>query len=172
MANKSTIIRISHARQQVNPWDVGRAAGDARLEAARIVDLFERVACGLEQCKFMVAIGSADLTKASGTVTISSGSGSITATINGVAIAVTWATSDTNTAALLAAAINASANALVAGLVTAASAAGVCTVTALHSGKQGNCITLAASGTGATASGARLTGGTGDDVASTTYDRS
>lgn len=172
MANKSTVIRISHSKQQTNPWDVGRAAGDARVEAARIVDLFERIACGLEPCKFKVAAGSSDLAQASGTVTISSGSGSITATINGVAVAVTWGTSDTATATALAAAINASTNALVAGIVTASSAAGVVTVKALHSGKVGNCITLAASGTGATASGARLTGGTGDDVASTTYDRS
>lgn len=99
---------------------------------------------------------------AAGTVTLSSGSGTITATINGVAIAITWATDDTVSAALLAAAINASSNALVANLVTATSALGVVTITAIQSavGTSGNAITLAASGTGATASGARLTGGT------------
>jgi phage tail sheath gpL-like len=96
---------------------------------------------------------------ASGTVTIASGTGTITATINGVGVPVTWATSDTNTAALLAAAINASANALVNQHVTATSAAGVVTITALRPDASGNAITLAASGTGATASGARLTGG-------------
>lgn len=97
---------------------------------------------------------------ASGTVTLSGGSGTITATINGVAIAITWATSDTNSAALLAAAINASTNALVQNIVTATSAAGVVTISAVVAGVVGNCVTLAASGTGATASGARLTGGT------------
>jgi phage tail sheath gpL-like len=83
--------------------------------------------------------------------------------INGVAVTVTWATSDTATATALAAAINASANALVS-LVTASSAAGVVTLTADHAGLPGNAYTLAASGTGVTASGARLTGG-----ASTVY---
>ncbi len=97
---------------------------------------------------------------ATGTVTLSGGSGTITATINGVAIAITWATSDTNSAALLTAAINASTNALVQNIVTATSAAGVVTITAVVPGVVGNCVTLAASGTGATASGARLTGGT------------
>ena len=97
---------------------------------------------------------------ATGTVTLSGGSGTITATINGVAIAITWATSDTNSASLLAAAINASTNALVQNIVTATSAAGVVTISAVVPGVVGNCVTLAASGTGATASGARLTGGT------------
>lgn len=97
---------------------------------------------------------------ATGTVTLSGGSGTITATINGVAIAITWATSDTNSASLLAAAINASTNALVQNIVTATSVAGVVTISAVVPGVVGNCVTLAASGTGATASGARLTGGT------------
>jgi phage tail sheath gpL-like len=101
---------------------------------------------------------------ASGTVTISSGSGSITATINGVAIAVTWATSDTATATALAAAINASANALVSKHVTASSAAGVVTITSSRPGYAGNAVTLAASGTGATANVSRLAGGTATEV--------
>lgn len=98
----------------------------------------------------------------SGTVTISSGSGTITAIINGVSIAITWATSDTNSAALLAAAINASTNALVTGLVSATSALGVVTITGIGSAasKAGNAITLSATGTGATASVSRLAGGT------------
>lgn len=52
-------------------------------------------------------VGSEFLTYASAGSLIASGSGSITATINGTAVAVTWATSDANTAGLLAAAINA-----------------------------------------------------------------
>lgn len=96
---------------------------------------------------------------ATGTYTLSSGNGTITATINGVAIAITWATSDTISAALLAAAINASTNALVTGLVTATSALGVVTVSALP-GKMGNAVTTAASGAGNTADQVRLTGGT------------
>lgn len=96
---------------------------------------------------------------ASGTVTIASGAGVIEAIINGVTIGVTWATSDTATAAALAAAINASVDALVSGLVTASAALGVVTLTSADKTKTANAITLAAAGTGATASGARLTGG-------------
>lgn len=104
-----------------------------------------------------------------GTVTLASSSGTITATINGVAIAVAFATSDTNTAALLAAAINASVNALVAGIVTATSALGVVTITSVRKGVLANAITLAASGTGATASGARLTGGSNGTTTSIVF---
>jgi phage tail sheath gpL-like len=97
---------------------------------------------------------------ASGTITLSGSSGVLTATINGVAIATgSLAGTDTENAVVLAAAINASSNALVSGLVTASSAAGVVTITAVKKQKDGNMCTLAASGTGATASGARLTGG-------------
>lgn len=99
--------------------------------------------------------------RAKGTVTIGgSATGTLTATINGVATNVTYATSATNSAALLAAAINASTNPLVAGHVKATSAAGVVTIEAVTPGIAGNAITLAGSGTGVTASGARLTGGT------------
>ncbi len=107
---------------------------------------------------------------ASGTVTLSSGSGTITATINGVAIAITWATDDTVSAALLAAAINASSNALVTGIVTATSALGVVTITSVLKNKTSNAITLTASGTGATASGSgRLTSGSNGTSTSFTY---
>lgn len=96
---------------------------------------------------------------ASGTVTISSGSGTVSITINGVAFSRTWATSDTATATAFVTDINASTNALVQNIVTASSAAGVVTITAIVAGVTGNCITLAAAGTGMTASGARLTSG-------------
>ena len=98
---------------------------------------------------------------ATGTVTISGATASTyTTTINGVAITATGVNADnTATAAAIATAINASSNALVQNIVTASSAAGVVTITAIVAGVVGNCITLAASGTGATASGARLTSG-------------
>lgn len=98
---------------------------------------------------------------ASGTYTLSSSSGVLTATINGVAIATgSLAGTDTANAVVLAAAINASANALIAGIVTATSALGVVTVTAARGGLAGNTVTTTASGTGNTANQARLTGGT------------
>lgn len=98
--------------------------------------------------------------QATGTVTISSGSGATAATINGVACSVTWASSDDNTATLLANKINETAsNALIGHLVVATAATNVVTITAVQGGVSGNAITLSASGTGVTASGARLTGG-------------
>lgn len=99
----------------------------------------------------------------SGTYTLSSSSGVITATINGVALATaSLSGTDTENAAALAVVINASTNALVSGLVSASSLLGVVTVTGIGSAisAAGNAITTAASGTGNTANQARLTGGT------------
>jgi phage tail sheath gpL-like len=104
---------------------------------------------------------------ASGTVTLSTSSGTVGSTINGVSVTVAFSTSDTVTAGLLRDAINASVNALVAGHVTASANLGVVTITAANAGITGNAITLAATGTGATASGARLNGGTAATGSST-----
>lgn len=115
---------------------------------------------------------SATSRAATGTVTIASGAGLTTATFGGilgnpdVTASVTWATSDTVTAAALAAAINALINCP----VVASSAAGVVTVYATTAGTGttntgGNSVTLAGSGTGVTVSGAKLTnGGTSANV--------
>lgn len=103
-------------------------------------------------------LGGAVASAASGTLTISSGSGSVGGTIGGTSVTVTWATSDTASAAALATAIK--ANSTVNKWVTASSNAGVVTITCLEKTVIGNNITLVASGTGVTASGARLTGGT------------
>jgi phage tail sheath gpL-like len=86
-----------------------------------------------------------------------------------VTITVAAGGGDTATATAIAAAINASADALVSGLVSAVGNGAVVTVTASAKGKPGNCVTLAATGTGVTASGARLTGGV--DLTYTTFDR-
>lgn len=160
MAN--TIISINHP----SPFNLGvDGAPRRRNEAVQLVIGFLRGLVSGTQKGTTVVINAGTATtalaNASGTVTLSGASGTVGATINGVSITTTYATSDTVTAAALAAAINASTNALVQYLVAATSAAGVVTVRALQPGIGGNCITLAASGTGATASGARLTGGTG-----------
>ena len=98
--------------------------------------------------------------RATGNVTLSSGSGLITITINGVAAASeTWATSDTATAALLVADINNHDDDLIRGVVYAWASAGVVNISAHRGGTSGNTITIACSGTGATASGARLATG-------------
>lgn len=142
----------------------GRASdytGTASMKGRQAIQRFERLMTGCIQGAYPGATGyDVAQTQATGTLTLASGSGTVGVTINGVAVTVTWATSDTASATALAAAINASGNALVSKHVTATSAAGVVTLTAINPGYVGNAITIAASGTGATASGARLTGGT------------
>lgn len=57
-------------------------------------------------------------------VTMASSTGTVGATINGVGVTVTWATSDANSSTLFAAAVNASTNALVQYLVQACNISG------------------------------------------------
>jgi phage tail sheath gpL-like len=107
---------------------------------------------------------------ATGTITLSSSSGVLTATINGVALATaSLSGTDTENAAAMAVVINASSNALVAGIVTATSALGVVTITGAVLGKTGNAVTTAGSGTGVTANQARLTGGSDGTTTSFVY---
>lgn len=99
-------------------------------------------------------------TQATGTFTCVSGSGTMTAIINGVSVAISHGASDAADGIALAAAINSSTNALVRGFVTAADdGAGVVTTTAVHGGVAGNVITTTATGTGLTAGQARLATG-------------
>lgn len=98
-------------------------------------------------------------TYASGTLTLSTASGTVGGTIGGKAVTVTASGGDTATAAAIAAAINADTTANQ--YVTATSAGAVVTVQAIVPGTVGNGITLTASGTGVTASGTRLAGGVG-----------
>lgn len=146
----------------------GSGAPKRGVLADRLIELARQCAAGMLD---QITVTEDDTPVfASGTITLAVSSGILTATINGVAIATgVLAGTDTENAVVLAAAITASVNALVAGLVTATSALGVVTVTAARGGKAGNAVTLAASGTGATASGARLTGGTNGTSVTTTF---
>lgn len=76
--------------------------------------------------------------RAFGTLTLSSGSGTVGGVINGVALTATWATSDTVAAGLIVAAINASSDALVSGGggagVEAGQLAGTLTLSGMKSG--------------------------------------
>lgn len=162
MAN--TIISISHP----SPFSLTtEGTSRRRNEAVLMVVSFLRGLVSGTQRGTAVTINagtsSSALAAASGTVTLSGSSGTFTATINGVAVTVTYASSINNTAALLAAAINASTNALVQYLVAATVSGAVVTIRSLQPGITGNAITLAASASAgtATASGARLTGGVG-----------
>lgn len=105
-------------------------------------------------------VASSTGAQATQTWSASSGSGTMTCTINGVGISISHGADDAADGIAMAAAINSSTDALVRGLVTAADdGAGVVTVTAVHGGVSGNAITVAASGTGASVGGARLAGG-------------
>jgi hypothetical protein len=116
---------------------------------------------------------ASDAVASSGTLTISGGSGTVGGVIAGTTVTVTWGTSDIATATALAAAIN--ANGTIGGgkVVNAtnliggdsngqgAIATNVVTVSYFNPSPAGNSVTLVASGTGVTASGATLSGASG-----------
>jgi phage tail sheath gpL-like len=116
-------------------------------------------------------------TRASGTFTLTSVVATDAISINGVTFTAVASgatgnqfnvgASDTITAANLAAAINASVTALVAGYVTATSAATVVTVRSTDYGIFGNQTLIASADGTIVASGARLTGGAVDSGAKT-----
>jgi phage tail sheath gpL-like len=132
---------------------------DAQPSLARLKNQLKRLQEGAVTTAVTVKARNTAVA-ATGTVTCSSTAGTLTTTINGVAINATAGGDDPASATAIAAAINASTNALVKNVVTASAASAVVTITSVMPGVLGNCITLASSGTGVTASGARLTGGT------------
>jgi phage tail sheath gpL-like len=162
MAKNFTFVIRSNTDEQ--PW----ISGAKNYSLNRLINYLASVLGGARSGAVTIEARNTAVA-ATGTVTLSSSSGTVGATINGVSVTTAFATSDTVTAAALAAAINASGSALVNKHVTATSALGVVTVTAVHPGYAGNAVTLAASGTGATASGARLTGGSSDAVDTLTF---
>ncbi len=139
----------------LSPFSAGVVTASKKGRLQRFANILNTTASGLR--RGTVRYGTA---VATGTLTLATSSGAVGGVINGVTVTATWATSDTVTAALIAAAINASANALVNEHVTATSAGAVVTLTNKRAGAGGNAVTLVASGTNVTASGARLTGGT------------
>lgn len=186
MASLSTVIRITHPKNNINGWRLDQASHEAREEAIRVSDLFAGIACGAEPCSFTVAAGGTALVKASATATCASvvatntlvvGKTTFTAIANGGSpTAIQFAvgaggTADADTAAAIAAAIN--ANTTTNKIVSASAAAAVVTVTALHGGLLGNHVAFSSTGGTITCTGSGyLASGAGDDVASTTYDRS
>lgn len=115
--------------------------------------------------------------RASGTFTLATVIATDACSINGVTFTAVASgatgdqfnvgASDTETAVNLAAAINASATALVSGYVTAAAAAEVVTVTSVFYGLSGNQTNIATADSTITVSGARLTAGAADATAQT-----
>jgi phage tail sheath gpL-like len=152
------VVTLTYLDEQVPAQ--AKLASHKRRTLEELAMHFEALAGGSRQGSVSILTnGGSNGTAATGTITMASSSGTVGAIINGVTVSVTWATSDTASSAALAAAINASVNALVQPFVSATSALGVTTLTAKNKGTQGNAVTLAATGTNVTASGARLTGG-------------
>lgn len=161
-------MSVLNLRVDTGDTDLFAVSGKSIQTAQNFELLFKSLAGG---ARTKPATVRADVTPvaASGTLTLSSASGTVGGVINGVTVTVTASGGDTTTAAAVAAAINASSDALISGLVTATSALGVVTVTTAVTGKMGNAVTLAASGTGVTASGARLTNGSDGTTNSYVY---
>jgi hypothetical protein len=126
---------------------------------------------GAEPMNIRVSLGGV---KASGTLTFASVIATDIFSINGVSFTcvASGATgnqfnvggSDALTAAAAAAAVNASATALVKDVVVASADGGVLTITAKHPGLTGNAIAIATADATITVSGARLTGGLDGDT--------
>lgn len=144
---------------------------DFRDVALALSNYFAAMAGGWKKATVELGRSAASAT---GTITFSGvGAADDTVLINGVTFTAKasgatgneWnvGASATLSAAALAAAINASATALVSGHVTASAASGVVTITAKDPGVLGNAITIAEGVDGSShmaVSGARLTGGT------------
>lgn len=146
----------------------GQASGAVTEQLRELENVVRGIKSGnLPASSVLISTGSANAVRASGTLTMASSTGTVGGTIGGTAVTVTWATSDTASSTALAAAIN--ANTTVNKYVSATSSGAVTTITAHTPGEGGNGITLTASGTNVTASGAKLAGGTGPNGAPTTY---
>lgn len=141
--------------------DLGLTKYPANDTVQALQSFTQGLQAGAYSASFDVINSATNAVKASGTLTISGGSGAVGGTIGGTLVTAAWATSDTVAAGLVAAAIN--ANSTVNKLCYATSLAGVVTVTSNLPGPLGNKITLVASGTGVTASGAVLASGAGMD---------
>lgn len=144
----------------------------------RIVDFLQGLITGTEGGSPAIAISiQGNEVLASGTFTLDTVIATDKVSINGVdfTAVASGATGnqfnvgadDEETAANLAAAINASATALVSGYVTASASGEVVTVTSAFYGLAGNQTTIASADATITASGARLTGGAADATAQT-----
>lgn len=135
-------------------------ADDPLQAVPRIATWLEGLSAGGQVGSVTMLVDDGNAVAATATVAYSSTSGSTQVTVNGVAMASQGSGTDSARAAADAVAINASVNPLVSANVSAAAVGTTLTLTAKRKGAVGNINTLAASGTGLTASGNRLTGGT------------
>lgn len=141
-------------------------------EVNNLIDYLSGLAAGSGAGKLRVTLSGTALVAATGTVTAASVQAGDTVTINGVVFTATSSAaaanqfnigaSNTTCAAAIVTSVAASTSALIQGFVTASSALGVVTLTAVQQGTIGNAYTLASSnGTRLAVSAARFSGGTG-----------
>lgn len=110
-----------------------------------------------------ITINGVGGTAATGSYTFSSATGTTTATVNGVAFQQTSG-ADSARATALAAAITASTDPAIQGVVTAVAVGAAVNLTAVAKGTVGNAITTTAAGTGLSAAGSTLSGGQNGEV--------
>ena len=178
MANVISTIQITHDSNTASGSITIKDTSDAQGEALHLARFFKRLASGAENGKIQVNV-DASVSKATGTLTAASVADNDTCVIAGVTLTAKTSPSGasqylrgvSNTAdgAALAACIN--ANTSLNGIVTAASVAGVVTITAYANGAIGNGLPLAGTAVRLAASGAFLTGGTGLTAAATSHSR-
>lgn len=134
----ATMVVLRHRR----PVDYGTAPGSTTI-SRRGRELFRRAfntmraAIGEAQADSEYAFnytGSTEPACANAGLAMASGTGAVGATINGVTVTATWATSDANSCALVANAINSSSNALVQGFVSATNLTATLTLTGVAAG--------------------------------------
>lgn len=170
MASK-TRVTVTHDKEAtVDLKNQYQATTDKiRWECVLIENLMAALGGGVRNGTLAVTIDDGNDVAASGTLTLASVVATNTCSVNGTTFTcvASGATgnqfnvggTDTITATNLAAAINASATAVVSGAVVATSSGAVVTITALASGAGGNMYTISGGQATITASGANLTGG-------------
>lgn len=113
--------QVIHLRTR-RPVDYGVTPGSSTINrrGSTLLRRFANVVMGAfsEDSLYTVGYSATEAQNANGGLTISGGAGSVGAIINGVTVTGTWVTSDTISAGVAAAAINASVNALVQGFVS------------------------------------------------------
>lgn len=176
MSIKTTITLIHTAETIQTVKDILQKQGSKpRAECIKLSNYFDALGGGLRKATMTVAVNTTGV-KATGTVTLSSIAAADTVTIAGLVftgsdtpsttVQFLTGTTDTLSAVSLAAKINAHASLL--GIVTATSALGVVTLTAVNTGLVYNRVGLAISAHGSV-SGALMTGGTNDLLSPVSY---
>jgi len=153
----------------VDPLGFSPTYGNKRLALRQLGSNLKAIAAGTRLGDATVELRTAGV-RATGTFTSTTAIATDAISINGVTFTAVasgatgdqWniGADDTEDCVNLAAAINASASALVSEHVTATSATNVVTLTAKQTGTTGNAITISSADATIVASGARLTGGT------------